>query len=55
LWFSIVDIVKVLTQTFDFKTARKYLNKVKERLKADESELLRKFDQLILVAEDGKL
>ncbi|HRF91629.1 MAG TPA: hypothetical protein PLF65_12580 [Desulfobacter postgatei] len=31
-WFSVVDIIQVLTQQPDFQTARKYWNKLKERL-----------------------
>ena len=29
--FSVVDIVRVLTQQADYQTARKYWNKLKER------------------------
>jgi len=31
-FFSVVDIIQVLTQQSDFQTARKYWNKLKERL-----------------------
>ena len=31
-YFSVVDIVGVLTEQNDFQTARKYWNKLKERL-----------------------
>jgi DNA-damage-inducible protein D len=31
-WFSVVDIIQVLTQQSDYQTARKYWNKLKERL-----------------------
>jgi DNA-damage-inducible protein D len=31
-WFSVIDIVQVLTQQADYQTARKYWNKLKERL-----------------------
>ena len=37
-WFSVVDIVQVLTQQPDFQAARKYWNKLKTRLKAEGSE-----------------
>ena len=30
-FFSVVDIIQVLTQQSDFQTARKYWNKLKER------------------------
>ena len=33
IWFfSVVDIVQILTQQKDYQTARKYWNKLKERL-----------------------
>ena len=31
-WFSVVDIVQVLTRQPDYQNARKYWNKLKERL-----------------------
>ena len=31
-FFSVVDIVQILTQQPDYQTARKYWNKLKERL-----------------------
>lgn len=31
-WFSVIDIIQVLTQQPDYQTARKYWNKLKERL-----------------------
>jgi prophage antirepressor-like protein len=37
-FFSVVDIIQVLTQQRDFQTARKYWNKLKERLKKEGSE-----------------
>lgn len=33
-YFSVVDIVQALTQQPDYQTARKYWNKLKERLKS---------------------
>jgi hypothetical protein len=35
-YFSVVDIIQVLTQEIDYQTARKYWNKLKERLKKRE-------------------
>ncbi len=32
-YFSVIDIIRVLTQQSDYQTARKYWNKLKERLK----------------------
>lgn len=37
-WFSVVDIIQVLTQQPDYQTARKYWNKLKERLSKEGSE-----------------
>lgn len=54
-WFSVVDIVQVLTQQADFQVARKYWNKLKTRLNAESSETVTKCHRLELLAEDGKL
>ena len=53
-WFSIVDVVAVLTEQADYKTARKYWNKLKQRLKDEGSELVTNCHQLKLPAADGK-
>lgn len=53
-WFSVVDIVQVLTQQPDPTTARKYWNKLKERLKKEGSQLVTNCHQLKLPAADGK-
>jgi len=53
-WFSVVDIVQVLTQQPDSTTARKYWNKLKERLKKEGSQLVTNCHQLKLAAADGK-
>lgn len=39
-FFSVVDIIQVLTQRPDFQTARKYWNKLKERLAKEGSQLV---------------
>ena len=36
-FFSVVDVVQILIQQPDFQTARKYWNKLKERLKKEGS------------------
>ncbi|MDL2315864.1 hypothetical protein LJC59_02130 [Desulfovibrio sp. OttesenSCG-928-A18] len=53
-FFSVVDIVQVLTDQPDFQTARKYWNKLKTRLKAEGSELVTNCHQLKLTSQDGK-
>ena len=52
---SVVDVVEVLTDSKDHQTARKYWNKLKQRLKEEESELVTNCHRLKLVAQDGKL
>jgi len=53
-YFSVVDIVQVLIQQPDYQTARKYWNKLKERLKKEGSESVTNCHQLKLVAADEK-
>ena len=53
-WFSVVDIVQVLTDQPDFQTARKYWNKLKTRLNAEGSESVTNCHRLKLPAADGK-
>lgn len=53
-YFSIVDVVGVLTDAPDYNTGRKYWNKLKQRLKEDGSELVTKCHQLKMTAADGK-
>jgi hypothetical protein len=53
-WFSVVDIVQVLTQQPDYQAARKYWNKLKERLGKEGSQLVTNCHQLKMTAEDGK-
>ncbi len=53
-WFSVIDIVQVLTQQDDFQVARKYWNKLKQRLSKEGSQLVTNCHQLKLPASDGK-
>jgi DNA-damage-inducible protein D len=53
-FFSVVDIIQVLTQQPDFQTARKYWNKLKERLKKEGSQSVTNCHRLKLPAADGK-
>lgn len=53
-WFSVIDIIQVLTQQPDYQTARKYWNKLKERLNKEGSQLVTTCHQLKMTASDGK-
>lgn len=53
-FFSVVDIIRVLTQQPDHRKAQSYWTTLKNRLKAEGSELVTKCDQLKLEAADGK-
>ena len=53
-FFSVVDIIQVLTQQPDFQTARKYWNKLKERLGKEGSQSVTNCHRLKLPAADGK-
>lgn len=56
MWlFSVVDIIAVLIGQTDFQMARKYWNKLKERLKNEGSQLVTNCHQLKMTAEDGKM
>ena len=52
-YFSVVDIVSVLTDK-EYDNARKYWNKIKQRLKEEGSELVSFCHQLKLTSSDGK-
>jgi len=53
-YFSVVDVVAILTEQEDNFTARKYWNKLSQRLKEEGSEVVTKCHQLKLPATDGK-
>ena len=53
-YFSIVDIIQVLTQQTDFQTARNYWKVLKNRLKKEGSESVTKCNRLKMEAADGK-
>ena len=53
-YFSIVDVVGVLTDSPDYNTGRKYWNKLKQRLKEEGNELVTDCHQLKMQAADGK-
>ncbi|HQO08621.1 MAG TPA: BRO family protein [Clostridiales bacterium] len=54
-FFSVVDIVAALIEQPDLQTARKYWNKLKERLKAEGNETVTNCHQLKMQAQDGKM
>ena len=54
-YFSIVDVCGVLTESKDALTARKYWNKLKQRLKEEGNETVTNCHQLKLKAADGKM
>jgi len=54
-FFSIVDVVAALTQQSEFQKARKYWNKLKERLVLEGSEVVTNCHRLKMIAEDGKM
>ncbi len=54
-YFSIVDVVAILTEQQDTLTARKYWNKLKERLKKEGNETVTNCHQLKMLAKDGKM
>jgi DNA-damage-inducible protein D len=53
-WFSVIDVVQVLTQQADSLTARKYWNQLKHRLSSEGSQLVTNCHQLKMTATDGK-
>ena len=52
-YFSVVDVVAVLNES-DYQTARKYWNKLSQRLREEGFEPVTNCHQLKMVAEDGK-
>jgi hypothetical protein len=53
-WFSVVDIVQVLTQQPDQQAARNYWKVLKHRLAKEGSEVVTSCNQLKVTATDGK-
>jgi hypothetical protein len=53
-WFSVVDIVQVLTQQPDSRRAGTYWKVLKNRLKTEGSQLVTNCNQLKMTASDGK-
>jgi len=53
-YFSVVNIIQALIQQADYQTARKYWNKLKERLKKEGNESVSNCHRLKIQAADGK-
>ena len=54
-YFSVVDVIGALTDQNDYQKARKYWNKLKERLKNEgANQLVTNCHQLKMTAQDGK-
>jgi DNA-damage-inducible protein D len=53
-WFSVIDIIRVLTQQTDYQAPRKYWKVLKGRLAKEGSEVVTNCYQLKMAAEDGK-
>ena len=54
-YFSVVDVCNILTDSADYNTARKYWNKLKQRLSEEGSKLVTICHQLKMRAADGKM
>lgn len=54
-WFSVVDIVQVLTQQPSHQAGRKYWKVLKNRLKKEGSQVVTSCYQLKMTADDGKM
>ena len=53
-YFSIVDVIGVLTEQTEYQKSRKYWNKLKQRLKEEGAETVTNCHQLKMKAQDGK-
>jgi len=53
-FFSVIDVVQILTEQANYQTARKYWNKLKERLKKEGNQPVTNCHRLKMTAEDGK-
>lgn len=55
-WYvSIIDVIEILTDSKDYQTARKYWNKLKQRLKEEGNQTVTNCHQLKMSAADGKM
>lgn len=54
-YFSVVDVVRILTDSADFQTARNYWKVLKHRLLKEGNETVTNCNRLKLLAPDGKM
>jgi hypothetical protein len=54
-YFSVIDIIAALIDQKDFKKAKSYWTTLKNRLKAEGSEVVTNCDHLKMIAQDGKM
>lgn len=54
-WFSVIDVIAILTDQPDHKKNRNYWKWLKNKLKAEGSEVVSNTNQLKLSAPDGKM
>lgn len=54
-FFSVIDIVAILTEQKDYKKAKSYWTTLKSRLNKEESQVVTNCDHLKMLAQDGKM
>ncbi len=54
-YFSVIDIIAALTDQIDYDRAKTYWTTLKNRLKAEGSQVVTKCDRLKMLAQDGKM
>ena len=55
-WYvSIIDVIQILADSKDYQTARKYWNKLKQRLREEGNQTVTNCHQLKMKAPDGKM
>lgn len=54
-YFSVIDIIALLTEQKNYDRAKTYWTTLKNRLKSEDSEVVTKCDRLKLLAQDGKM
>ncbi|MDX9913946.1 MAG: BRO family protein [Candidatus Moranbacteria bacterium] len=54
-YFSVIDIVAILTEQVDYNKAKTYWTTLKNRLKNEGSQMVTNCDRLKMLAQDGKM